>query len=233
MGTSRARDSAGPADRSRGTGAGRRRPRGRAGRARATAHQLRPPDRRSWRTARIRKRPSRCAFVPMLPLGHDEIVTKKALTVLLNRFTRGLGHVGCPPVCQVGHSHPAAAGLRSPRSSTGCIDSPTTTTGCGTPGCASCSGASTPSRGCAIATPCRSCRAARLDGVLDDIDLMVEYRTLLDEFDRYMENGSGHWFDRDHGDASTTRSPISAPSTASTSRWASTRVASACSPAII
>jgi len=34
--------------------------------------------------------------------------------------------------------------------------------------------------------------------ILDDIDLMVEYKTLLDEFDKYMENGSGHWFARNH-----------------------------------
>ncbi len=35
--------------------------------------------------------------------------------------------------------------------------------------------------------------------ILDDVDLMAEYRTLIDEFDRYMENGSGHWFERSHG----------------------------------
>jgi starch phosphorylase len=35
--------------------------------------------------------------------------------------------------------------------------------------------------------------------VLDDADLMVEYRTLLDRFDRYMQNGAGHWFERRHG----------------------------------
>jgi starch phosphorylase len=35
--------------------------------------------------------------------------------------------------------------------------------------------------------------------VLDDVDLMAEYRTLLDEFDRYMTNGAGRWFDRQHG----------------------------------
>jgi starch phosphorylase len=35
--------------------------------------------------------------------------------------------------------------------------------------------------------------------ILDDVDLMAEYRTLLDQFDRYMENGAGHWFDREHG----------------------------------
>ena len=34
--------------------------------------------------------------------------------------------------------------------------------------------------------------------VLDDVDLMAEYRTLLDEFDRYMTDGAGHWFDRQH-----------------------------------
>src|SRR5687768_713110 len=34
---------------------------------------------------------------------------------------------------------------------------------------------------------------------LDDIDLMAEYRTLLEGFDRYMENGAGHWFERRHG----------------------------------
>jgi glucan phosphorylase len=35
--------------------------------------------------------------------------------------------------------------------------------------------------------------------VVDDIDLMVEYRTLLDAFDEYMENGAGHWLEREHG----------------------------------
>jgi len=35
--------------------------------------------------------------------------------------------------------------------------------------------------------------------VLEDVDLMAEYRTLLDDFDRYMENGAGHWFERQHG----------------------------------
>ena len=37
--------------------------------------------------------------------------------------------------------------------------------------------------------------------VLEDVDLMAEYRTLLDDFDRYMENGAGHWFERQHGRA--------------------------------
>jgi starch phosphorylase len=36
--------------------------------------------------------------------------------------------------------------------------------------------------------------------VLDDIDLMAEYQTLLEEFDRYMENGAGHWYERQYGD---------------------------------
>jgi starch phosphorylase len=35
--------------------------------------------------------------------------------------------------------------------------------------------------------------------ILDDVDLMAEYRTLLDGFDRYMQDGAGHWFDREHG----------------------------------
>jgi glycogen phosphorylase len=35
--------------------------------------------------------------------------------------------------------------------------------------------------------------------ILEDVDLMAEYRTLLDEFDRYMENGAGHWYERQHG----------------------------------
>jgi starch phosphorylase len=35
--------------------------------------------------------------------------------------------------------------------------------------------------------------------ILDDVDLMAEYRTLLDGFDRYVDNGAGHWFDREHG----------------------------------
>jgi glycogen phosphorylase len=34
--------------------------------------------------------------------------------------------------------------------------------------------------------------------MLDDIDLMAEYQTQLDSFDRYMENGSSHWFTRQH-----------------------------------
>src|SRR5688572_19933538 len=28
--------------------------------------------------------------------------------------------------------------------------------------------------------------------VLEDVDLMAEYRMLLEDFDRYMENGAGH-----------------------------------------
>jgi glycogen phosphorylase len=36
--------------------------------------------------------------------------------------------------------------------------------------------------------------------VLDDIDLMAEYKTLLDQFDRYVANGSGHWFQRQYGE---------------------------------
>ena len=35
--------------------------------------------------------------------------------------------------------------------------------------------------------------------LLDDPDFMVEYRTLLSAFDRYMANGSNHWFSRHHG----------------------------------
>ncbi len=35
--------------------------------------------------------------------------------------------------------------------------------------------------------------------ILEDVDLMAEYKTLLDQFNNYMENGSGHWFDREHG----------------------------------
>jgi len=34
---------------------------------------------------------------------------------------------------------------------------------------------------------------------LEDIDLMAEYRTLLEGFDGYMENGAGYWFERRHG----------------------------------
>jgi starch phosphorylase len=39
--------------------------------------------------------------------------------------------------------------------------------------------------------------------VLDDIDLMAEYDTLLEGFDRYMENGAGHWYERQYGDRLT------------------------------
>jgi glucan phosphorylase len=35
--------------------------------------------------------------------------------------------------------------------------------------------------------------------IVDDPTCMAEYKTLLDEFDRYMANGSGHWFQRRHG----------------------------------
>jgi glycogen phosphorylase len=35
---------------------------------------------------------------------------------------------------------------------------------------------------------------------LEDVDLLAEYRTLLDEFDLYIANGGGHWFERRHGD---------------------------------
>ena len=36
--------------------------------------------------------------------------------------------------------------------------------------------------------------------IVGDADLMAEYMTLRDRFDRYMENGSGHWFQRRHAD---------------------------------
>jgi starch phosphorylase len=36
--------------------------------------------------------------------------------------------------------------------------------------------------------------------VLDDVDLMAEYKTLLDQFDRYISNGSGHWFQRHYAE---------------------------------
>jgi starch phosphorylase len=35
--------------------------------------------------------------------------------------------------------------------------------------------------------------------LLDDPDFMVTYTTVLEQFDRYMGNGSGHWFARRHG----------------------------------
>jgi glycogen phosphorylase len=34
-----------------------------------------------------------------------------------------------------------------------------------------------------------------------DVDLMAEYMTLLERFDGYMHNGTGHWFARRHGGA--------------------------------
>jgi len=37
--------------------------------------------------------------------------------------------------------------------------------------------------------------------ILSDIDLMAEYRTLLDGFNRYMDNGAGHWFARERATA--------------------------------
>ena len=36
---------------------------------------------------------------------------------------------------------------------------------------------------------------------LEDADLMAEYKELIDEFDHYMDNGAGHWFERQHGRA--------------------------------
>jgi starch phosphorylase len=36
--------------------------------------------------------------------------------------------------------------------------------------------------------------------LLNDPDFMVQYETVLREFDRYMENGHEHWFARVHGD---------------------------------
>jgi glycogen phosphorylase len=35
--------------------------------------------------------------------------------------------------------------------------------------------------------------------IAEDIDLMAEYETLLEQYDRYMQNGSGHWFEKRHG----------------------------------
>jgi glycogen phosphorylase len=34
--------------------------------------------------------------------------------------------------------------------------------------------------------------------IVDDADLLVEYRTQLEQFDAYMHNGAGHWFQRNH-----------------------------------
>ncbi|MDP8905666.1 MAG: alpha-glucan family phosphorylase [Chloroflexota bacterium] len=34
--------------------------------------------------------------------------------------------------------------------------------------------------------------------ILNDVDLMAEYQTLLDQFDRYLVDGRGHWFQRRH-----------------------------------
>ena len=68
--------------------------------------------------------------------------------------------------------------------------------------------------------------------LLDDAKFLAEYHDVLAEFDAYMANGSDHWFQRRYaGDACAARSPTSAPNTASTSRSASTRAASASSPA--
>jgi starch phosphorylase len=36
--------------------------------------------------------------------------------------------------------------------------------------------------------------------VLDDEKFLAEYLDVLTEFDRYMANGTGHWFQRNHGD---------------------------------
>ncbi len=68
--------------------------------------------------------------------------------------------------------------------------------------------------------------------LLDDAEFLAEYHDVLAEFDGYMANGAGHWFQRRYGDAArAARSPTSAPNTASTSRSGSTRAASASSPA--
>ena len=37
--------------------------------------------------------------------------------------------------------------------------------------------------------------------LLDDAKFLAEYHDVLDEFDHYMANGSGHWFQRRYGDA--------------------------------
>ncbi len=42
--------------------------------------------------------------------------------------------------------------------------------------------------------------------VLDDDKFLAEYHDVLADFDRYMANGSDHWFQRTHGDA--LRGPI-------------------------
>ena len=67
--------------------------------------------------------------------------------------------------------------------------------------------------------------------LLDNSDFMVEAQRVIGDFDRYMANGADHWFHRGTPGTSRARSPTSAPSTGCTSRWASTRAASACSPA--
>ena len=36
--------------------------------------------------------------------------------------------------------------------------------------------------------------------LLNDPDFMVQYETILADFDEYMANGREHWFAREHGD---------------------------------
>ena len=36
--------------------------------------------------------------------------------------------------------------------------------------------------------------------LLEDEKFLAEYQDVLAEFDRYMANGAGHWFQRKHGD---------------------------------
>ena len=51
-------------------------------------------------------------------------------------------------------------------------------------------------------SPVAVLRASRdWTSLLDDPDFMVQYQTILDDFDTYMANGRDHWFQRHHSEA--------------------------------
>ena len=79
--------------------------------------------------------------------------------------------------------------------------------------------------------------AARWEVASADEEFLVDASRLLDEYHRYMGNGSDSWYQQqiasDPSARSRARSPTSAPSTASTSRCRSTPAAWACWPVTI
>ena len=215
----------------RGTAAGRRPPRGRGRRGPGPGRRRRRPGRRSWRTARTRRSTIAMRIGAMVARGGSAERERQ-----LNRFNSRRARVACPDSWR-------SSARRSPRCPSGrCVSRPsctawsasrTTSTGRGTPRRAPCSAASTGPRGGAIRSPVAGAPgASRL--VRRCSTTPTSWSSTGPSSPRTTRTGErqGQLVRRATTAASSTGpSPTSAPSSGSTSRWASTPAAWACSRA--